>query len=156
MEWKRLAGWASGRGAARSVKAPRWTVVETPARIFSPSRPTERKRKRERENGFFSLLVALSTANENLLPLPYLPACLPAFPVTGISRSLLLVLPTRIYGDLPRPTLFVAPFRRREFETADWQLRLSTVDEIWPGPSASLRFHRIPCAQDVLTDVYVE
>lgn len=32
----------------------------------------------EGEGGFFPLLAALSTANENLLPLPYLPACLPA------------------------------------------------------------------------------
>ena len=83
-------GEPSGRGAARSVEAPRWTLVETPARIFSPSRPTERQRQtdrhrereREREHSFFSLLAALSTANENLLPLPYLPACLPAYLLT--------------------------------------------------------------------------
>lgn len=46
---------------------------------------------RERENCFFSLLAALS--NENLHPLPYLPAYLPAPPparlsvLTGVSRS---------------------------------------------------------------------
>lgn len=113
-----LAGWAA--------EAPRWTVVETPARVFNPSRPTKvgrgqrvkGRREREGEGGFFPLLAALSTANENLLPLPYLPASLPAC-LSASQLACHRYLPPlpppvslRIYGNLSVSTIFVVAWFR--------------------------------------------
>lgn len=97
----------------------------TPARVFNPSRGAKVGRGqrvkgwRERggEGGFFPLLAALSTANENLLPLPYLPASLPAClpassPVTAISPFTSPPVSLRIYGNLSVSTIFVVAWFR--------------------------------------------
>ena len=74
------------RGASRRHDGRWWkrlrefsTPLDLPwERDRQTDRQTDRyrERERERESSFFSLLAALSTANENLHPLPYLPACL--------------------------------------------------------------------------------